>query len=551
MMARRAQSYPQVTPTAADLVDGAIVAVPPTLAAADALRLARRRSVDVLAAGPRDFVLRDDLARADALGVADLPVRRLTRPLPALPARTGEIDVRRALAAGAAAVVVVDGRRPLGVVRRAPSAPAISLRPRVERVLDADALELLATAGHLAAALGATAYVAGGLVRDAWLGRADDAQDLDVVVEGDALAVARALADARAGALVEHERFLTASVALPDGRRVDLVTARSERYEGGGALPRVLPAAIAQDLRRRDFTVNAMAAELGSGTFSLLDPLGGAADVAARTLRVLHPLSFVEDPTRIFRAARYAARLGFTLEPWSARCRALALELAPYPNLAPARIVAELEHILADAEPARALGGLARAGAFRLLDPRHRAGRTTVARLEQVPATLDWARERALPAPGLELIAAALADGQRAEVATVVLRRLGLAGAALERVRAALDGATQLAARLGGARRPSEAARLVRGVSPTAIAWLHVTASAAERARLERRVAGAGAGRPELGGDAVIALGVARGPEVARVLGALRDARLDGEIRDRLGEIDYVKTWLQNAKKEG
>jgi len=91
----------------------------------------------------------------------------------------------------------------------------------------------------------------------------------------------------------------------------------------------------------------------------------------------------------------------------------------------------------------------------------------------------------------------------------------------------------------------------VRGASPTAIAWLHVTASAAERARLERRVAGAGAGRPELGGDAVIALGVARGPEVARVLGALRDARLDGEIRDRLGEIDYVKTWLQNAKKEG
>ena len=78
-----------------------------------------------------------------------------------------------------------------------------------------------------------------------------------------------------------------------------------------------------------------------------------------------------------------------------------------------------------------------------------------------------------------------------------------------------------------------------------------MTASAAERARLERRVAGAGAGRPELGGDAVIALGVARGPEVARVLGALRDARLDGEIRDRLGEIDYVKTWLQNAKKEG
>src|SRR5262249_17480496 len=161
-------------------------------------------------------------------------------------------------------------------------------------------------------------------------------------IEGDAPAVARALADAYRGTLVEHERFLTASVALADGRRVDLVTARSERYEGGGGLPHVLPAAVGQGLRPRCFPGDARAAELGSGAFTLLDPLGGAADVTRRTLRVLHPLSFVEDPTRIFRAARYAARLGFTLDAWTVRARALALELAPYAALSPARIVAEV-----------------------------------------------------------------------------------------------------------------------------------------------------------------------------------------------------------------
>src|SRR6185436_4076679 len=304
-------------------------------------------------------------------------------------------------------------------------------------------------------------------------------------------------------------------------------------------LPRVLPAPIAQDLKsRRDFTVNAMAIELGSSTFGLLDPLGGAADVAQRTLRVLHPLSFVEDPTRIFRAARYAARLGFTLDAWSVRVRALALERTPYAELSPARIVAELERILADAEPAKALAALARAGAFRLLDPRHRVGRATLARLTRVPATLAWARARDLAAPGRELVAAALAAGQPREVGTVVLRRLGLAGAPLERVRAALDGADALAARLEAAGRASDAARLARASSPTALAWLHLEGDTAARARLERCLAPAGQARPELGGDAVIALGVARGPDVARVLGALRDARLDGEIRDRQGEID-------------
>jgi len=267
---------------------------------------------------------------------------------------------------------------------------------------------------------------------------------------------------------------------------------------------------------------------------------------------VLHPLSFVEDPTRIFRAARYGARLGFTLDAWSVRARALALERTPYAELSPARIVAELERILADAEPAKALAGLARAGAFRLLDPRHRAGRATLARLARVPAALAWARARDLAAPGLELVAAALAAGQPREVGTVVLRRLGLAGAPLERVRAALDGTDTLAARLEAATRASEAARLARASSPTALAWLHLEGDAPARARLERRLVPAGQGRPELDGDAVIALGVTRGPDVARVLGALRDARLDGEIRDRQGEIDYVRSWLaHHMKREG
>ena len=550
-MARRGHAYPQAAPGAAELIDGAVVATPPGLAATDAARLARRRGVDVLAAGEGHWVLREDAARADALGVGDLPVGRLARPLPVVAPGESEIAVRRHLAGGAPAVVVRRGRAALGVVRRASPPGSISMQARLERTLDADGRSLLATVGRLAAAHGARAFAVGGLVRDAWLDRDAAHHDLDVVVEGDAGQVARALADAGGGTLVEHERFLTASVALPGGRRVDLVTARSERYEAPGALPRVIPAAIAQDLRRRDFAVNAMAVELASGTFGLLDPLGGAGDAARHRLRVLHPLSFVEDPTRILRAARYAARLGFALDAWSARCQALALELAPYPALSPARIVAELERTLDEPTAAGALLALARAGAFRLLARRHRASRATRAWLRALPATLAWTRAHGVPAPPLEVLAVVLTADQPDDVVAATVRSLGLSGAPLARVRDARTVLPALRERLARAARASEAARAVREAGPTTSAWLHVSAEAAVRARLERLVAAGPEARPALGGEAVLALGVARGPEVAAVLDALRDGRLDGEIREPADEIDYVRSWLRTRTREG
>jgi tRNA nucleotidyltransferase (CCA-adding enzyme) len=547
-MARRAHAYPQVTPAAVDLVDGAIVAAPAGLGATGASQLARRRRAEVLAAGPGRWVLREDAARADSLGLGALPIRRLARPLPVVAAHESEIVVRRHLAAGAAAVVVTRGRSPLGVVRHAPPPADLSMQARLERSLDAASRTLLGTVGRLAADHGVRAFAVGGLVRDAWLEQSAAHHDLDVVVEGDARGIARALADARGATLVEHERFLTASVVLPDGRRIDLATARSERYEEPGALPRVMPAVIGQDLRRRDFSVNAMAVELVSGAFGLLDPLGGARDAVRRRLRVLHPLSFVEDPTRIFRAARYAVRLGFALDAWSARCRALALQLAPYPALSAARVSAELERILADSGAGATLAVLARVGAFRLLAARHRTDPAMLTRLQALPATLAWARVHGTVGP-LELLAAALAAGQLPEVEAATLRGLGLSGAPLERVRAALAALPALRERLVGARRPSEAARAVREAGPTTTAWLHLAGDADARARLERLADREADGRTVLGGEAVLGLGVPRGPEVASVLSALRDARLDGEIRDRQGEIDYVKSWLQT--KEG
>ena len=161
-------------------------------------------------------------------------------------------------------------------------------------------------------------YLVGGAIRDLLLGRGRS-ENLDLVVEGDAVALA-----GRLGAeVLEHERFGTATVRL-DGLEIDVAAARTETYPHPGALPEVSSgASVEDDLARRDFTVNAMAIPIEAGPGEagatagggLIDPAGGEADLAAGLLRVLHPRSFVDDPTRALRAARYAARLGLSLEP--------------------------------------------------------------------------------------------------------------------------------------------------------------------------------------------------------------------------------------------
>lgn len=193
------------------------------------------------------------------------------------------------------------------------------------------------------ATTGMPAYLVGGAVRDLLLGR--ERSDIDVAVEGDI----RPLAEALGGEIVEHDRFETAAVSV-EGHEIDIARARAESYERPGALPNVVPATIEDDLARRDFTINAMAVPL-AGEPELLDPHGGSEDLSARRLRVLHELSFADDPTRALRAARYAARLGLELEPGTDRL----LRTADLSTVSEDRIVAELARIGIEERPSAAL----------------------------------------------------------------------------------------------------------------------------------------------------------------------------------------------------
>ena len=549
-MAKRAHAYPQVDPGAAALVDAPVASVPRRARVRDGLRLARQRQAAVVSVDGRTFILRDDLARAARLGLDELTAATLARPLPVVESRVSEIAVRRHLAAGAPAVIVRDGRRgALGSIGAAVALTATSSSPRFPERLGTFAREALIALAPVARDQKAAAFLVGGVVRDAL--RTEGAlatRDLDVVVEGDGLAVARALASAvgvEMGGLTEHARFLTASLASPQHDRIDIATARCERYETKGALPRVIPASIGEDLGRRDFTINAMAVELASGSYGILDPFGGRAALARRRITVLHPLSFVEDPTRLFRAARYAARLGFALDAWTMRAVGLAVRLAPYPALSGQRLSAELALIGGDQRPDVALRQLGTAGVFRLLATDYRFTSGTAERARRLPAALQWCRAHGLTPSTLEVVAVVVLSGQTPTVIRAALDRLVITGEPRARIERALARRVRPAA---SGTRPSDRARPWWGLSDLEIVttWL---AGGAARRDVEWFVGTARTARPALGGDDIVAAGVAPGPRVAEALRALRDARLDQRVTDRDSEVQFMQDFV--SPKEG
>ncbi|HAH05230.1 MAG TPA: hypothetical protein DCM05_01695 [Elusimicrobia bacterium] len=203
---------------------------------------------------------------------------------------------------------------------------------------------------------GTRIFAVGGCVRDWLLGR--DTVDIDLAVEGDPGPLARTALRLWGGGQEAHERFGTACLKLEDGLRLDFARTRAESYERPAALPKVRPAGIEDDLRRRDFTVNAMARPLTPmGLGELLDPFGGKADLEARRLRALHPRSFEDDPTRLFRAARYAARFGLAPDKETRSLIASAAERGLAGLLSRERVRQELLRTLEEEEasPAMAL----------------------------------------------------------------------------------------------------------------------------------------------------------------------------------------------------
>jgi tRNA nucleotidyltransferase (CCA-adding enzyme) len=378
------------------------------------------------------------------------------------------------------------------------------------------------------------AYLVGGAVRD--LLRGSEAFDLDLAVEGDARSAARALAERLGGTAREHERFGTATVRA-DGLEFDLATTRRERYEQPGALPSVEPAPLAEDLARRDFAINAMAIGLtGDDLGHLYDPHGGVADLREGSVRVLHERSFLDDPTRLLRALRYEARLGFTMHPDTERLARAAAEEGALATVSGARIRDELIDLLAEPQAAAGVARMAELGIDRALHPALSADPALVASTSLGAVAIG--ADRALAA------LAALSSEAPQEL-EAWLAGLHLTAIERDRVARAAAAGAELARELHSREHtPSELARVLGGEPPEALALALALGAPPEpilRWADELRDV-----RLEISGDDLIAAGVTEGPALGRALAHTLARKLDGLVAGREQELE---TALRLAKE--
>ncbi len=425
----------------------------------------------------------------------------------------------------------------------------MSLRVDLLDALAPEVKAVMEQCGNLAADRGERAYLVGGRVRDLLLGLPSD--DVDVVVVGDAMALAQAVARADGGSLQRFHAFQTARVELPDVGKIDFATARSEIYLRPGELPQVEVGSLQEDLARRDFTINTLVLALNPETWGhLADPFGGLADMEERCVRVLHERSFADDPTRLLRALRFATRFGYQIEPRTLTAMAEAVRGGYLEEISGARLRREIDRLLSE-QPIEGPQLLSDHGMLAALCLGLRVEPQAHQRMAEIRGAAHSAPLKAALAKEAPwtLVLATMARGLDQQSRWTLVRRLRMSREEREPIIG--SGEAWSAARRRVARsevRASRVAACLDGVGVGALTAALALEQDPEMATLlERYLERWRWVVPSLGGVEVAASGVAEGPAIGQVLGRLRAAWLDGEITDAAAERELLARLAREA----
>lgn len=418
------------------------------------------------------------------------------------------------------------------------------LRERVSEELNGR----LRDAGRLARELGMAAYLVGGMVRDLLLRR--DNLDVDMVVEGDAIALGEALARLWGASVRTHRVFGTATLVLPGGFKIDLATARIEYYREPAALPAVERSSLKLDLSRRDFTINTLALRLDPDRFGeVIDFFGGLRDLKEGTIRILHNLSFVEDPTRVLRALRFQLRFGFRLGRETLKLLRSSVRMGFIAQARGRRLFQEWVLLLEESDPVGALGALSEHGVLPHFHPGLRYDakvRGLVARVQEVTtwfrllylgtplrAWMPYLLAMLDPLTDAEVAAWAGWFGVEAREGREILEVRAWGRQALEALREEI---------LRGPPRDSRVYEILHPAPPETLLFLMAKSRDDEKRRLISRYYTRLANVTSLlRGRDLRALGVPPGPAYRDLLAGLLRARLDGEVETREDEVAWVR----------
>ena len=415
----------------------------------------------------------------------------------------------------------------------------------IEERVPQEVREALRTVGEIADEAGFPVYLVGGIVRDLFLRVAN--LDIDIVVEGDGITFAGMLVKRAGGRMKTHQKFGTAVVALPNGIKLDIATARLEYYESPAALPTVELSSIKKDLYRRDFTINTLAVRLNGRRYGeLIDFFGGLRDIKEKVLRVLHSLSFVEDPTRVLRAIRFEQRFDFKLSKHTQNLIKSAVNMKLFNRLTGERMYTELILLFSEVEPLKVLKRMKDFDLLKFIHPNLKATAEAERLFTGIGETLTWFRLLYLDLNVEKWLVffLGLLDRLKDPAVDEALERLSAPVRIRERVRHSRARYREVlyvfykepelpASRVYDLLIPldTEAILLMMAKAKQEKAKKHISLYLTHLREVTVTVTG----------DDLKAMGLPPGPRYKKILAELLDAKLDGAVKNREEELAFVK----------
>lgn len=406
-----------------------------------------------------------------------------------------------------------------------------------KRIFDA-----LKISGDVARELNLSAYLVGGSVRD--LLRGESNLDIDIVVEGDGITFAKALGKKLKAKVISHLRFGTA-VIITDQLKFDVATARTEYYESPGALPKVEISSIKKDLYRRDFTINTLAVKLNPDNFGqILDFFGGQRDLREKTIRILHNLSFIEDPTRAFRAIRFSERFGFKISKHTKNLIKTAVKINLFDKLSGSRLYDELNLLFFETEPLKAIVGLSELDLLKFIHPHLTLTSALEETFEAIQETFAWFEllfiEDELSKSHLFLMA--LFEGLKTQECEKALQRLSVPTRARKEILVGIKQSKTTLLKLKMSMKEKDIYYTLKPLSLLTILFAIAKAKDKEQKKAIslylttlRKI------KASLTGKDLKAMGYNPGPLFNKILKAILEVRLEGKVKSREEEVRFVK----------
>ncbi|MBN2453581.1 MAG: CBS domain-containing protein [Candidatus Omnitrophica bacterium] len=436
----------------------------------------------------------------------------------------------------------------------------LNLAKKMKSVLPGDIIALMRKIGHIANSMGYTAFVVGGLARDLVLGVKN--LDLDIVTEGDAIKLGHLLAADLKAAIVVHKKFGTCSVVMKNKLKIDIATARKEKYISPAALPTVEFSSLKDDLVRRDFTINAMAISINASSFGrLIDFFNGRRDLAHGRIKVLHDDSFIDDPTRIFRAVRFESRFGFVIDHHTGELIRNAIDKSMFDRVEPQRIRDELVLILQEKEPLRALRRMAELEELRFIHPAIRFDSDLVRLCGAIDETCAWYnrwphRKRAVERWLMYLMA--LFDSLTYAQVSAISNRFVFRGSDRIRLLSYKKHAIAVTKALSAEKAPKPS-RIYRMLEPlpfeVTLLIIARTAlmdsprcAARVRSRTKEFLEAYNGARVHVHGDDLKSMGLKPGPYYAVILKDILYNKIDGKLRTKKEEMEYARALARRER---